>query len=175
MAGEDAASETPMVTPRPMPVRILAALAIVAILVLSMWAVLRAGHNIKRTVSKDLTLQLATTRKLSDSELSAAANVARRRAKALGYDATVGVNGDTVNVATTKKITNDDVRTLSKTGTVENRVVLGQLRADTRLRARRPGTDDPFAGKRCADLVDGKQWFWDDQRPHRACYFLGPV
>src|SRR3954453_9657808 len=116
MAGEDAESETPLVTPRPMPVRILAALAIVAILVLSMWAVLRAGSNIKKTVRKDLTLHLTAVRQLSAEELAAAATVVKLRAKALGYDSPVGVNGDAIDVATTKKYQSGDVRTLLQTG-----------------------------------------------------------
>jgi preprotein translocase subunit SecD len=171
MAGEDAESapQPPPITPRPMIVRVLAALAIVAILVLSMWAVLRAAHNIKKTVRNDLTLHLTAEHNLTPTQLSEAADVLQRRAHALGYHATTRVDGDSVDVATDTKIKADDVKTLEHTGTIENRVVLGQLRADTPI----PG--GPYAGKRCSQLVDGKKWFWDSATPHQTCYYLGPV
>ncbi len=54
---EDGAQEPslPPVQPRPMAIRVLAALAIVAIVVLLMWATVRAAHNINHKVHNDFS------------------------------------------------------------------------------------------------------------------------
>src|SRR3954471_11389297 len=127
MSDASAENEPHPVTPRPMPIRILAALAIVAILVFSMWAVIHAATNVKKTVHKDLTLELIPAHALTTSELQDAAGVVRRRAKALGYSATAAVNDGVIDVATDKKPTSKDVATLGTKDTVQNRLIEGTL------------------------------------------------
>ncbi len=55
MATGDAENTPPPIEPRPMFIRVLAALAIVAIVGLLMWATIRAGHNINHKIRHDLT------------------------------------------------------------------------------------------------------------------------
>ena len=52
--GTSAEDGPPPIEPRPMVIRVLAALAIVAIVVLLMWATVRAGHNMNHKVRNDL-------------------------------------------------------------------------------------------------------------------------
>ncbi|HEY3833128.1 MAG TPA: hypothetical protein VGO03_12605 [Acidimicrobiia bacterium] len=56
---DDEGVELPPIEPRPMIVRVLAALAIVAIVVGSMWVIIRAAHNINKKVRHDLTTTIA--------------------------------------------------------------------------------------------------------------------
>ena len=57
MAEEGA--ELPPIEPRPMIIRVLAALAIAAIVVGSVWVVVRATHNINKKVHHDLNTTIA--------------------------------------------------------------------------------------------------------------------
>src|SRR3954463_6614298 len=117
MTVDDAENESPTVEPRPMAIRVLAALAIVAILVLSMWAVIHAATNIKKTVHNDLTIHLIPAERLSPPEqLRADAAVLQRRARALGYGATAAVGDGTIDLATTKKVAGADLKTLLEQG-----------------------------------------------------------
>ncbi len=59
MASEDREQGSQPIEPRPMAVRVLAALAIVGIVVLVMWVTVRAGHNINHKVRHDQTTTVA--------------------------------------------------------------------------------------------------------------------
>src|SRR4051794_32304442 len=75
MAAPDVGDEPPPVVPRPMAIRVLAALAIVAILGLSMWAVLRAGHNLNHKVTRDRS-RSAFQNRVVEAEVPADASIA---------------------------------------------------------------------------------------------------
>src|SRR3954470_1869721 len=122
MADNDAENESPPLTPRPMFQRVLAAIAIAAILFLSMYVVLRAGHNFNKQVKTDFAtsipksafhLKLTPSHSLTEAQLRADAALLQRRARALGYVAYAVANHGKIDVGTTKQIAPADVRTLT--------------------------------------------------------------
>ena len=169
----DGREPTPL-TPRPMIVRVLAALAIVAIVVGLLWVTVRAGHNLSKKVRNDLAttttaergrirhtsgisahLTIAPTVRLGDAALRADAAIIEERARALGYATELSVSHGEIRLGTNGTLPPELERTLVETGAVENRVVEGNR-----------------TGKSCAQLVTEHHWYWD--LDHKTCYLLGP-
>jgi preprotein translocase subunit SecD len=179
MATEDGEAPTPI--PRPMIVRVLAALAIAAILVLSMWYIIRAAHDVNKRVNdvqsststvakRNLreSLTLTPTRMLTSARMHSDALIVQRRARALGYTAQVTAVGRTITLGTNRAVSAPDRRTLLTTGTVDTRVDLEEMLVDLAPTT----TGATGRAETCAHLVAGRSWLWGTE--HKVCYRLGP-